>query len=156
MPELVFLTVILLRTTAQPQNNSLLSQSLQTSFKSRQSPQCCLGAKLCPSLLQPHGLQPARLLCPWDSPGKNTGVGCHALLQGIFPSQGLNPCLLPCRWILNHWASWDAIAPIIPFLAGEGSSEPCLAAGVSSPSKEQLFGVSWPWHFWRLEASYLV
>ena len=30
--------------------------------------------------LQPHGLQPARLLCPWDSPGKNTGVGCHYLL----------------------------------------------------------------------------
>ena len=34
-----------------------------------------------------------RLLCPWDSPGKNTGVGCHALLQGIFPTQGLNLCL---------------------------------------------------------------
>ena len=35
--------------------------------------------------LQPHGLWPARLLCPWDSPGKNAGVGCHALLLGIFP-----------------------------------------------------------------------
>ena len=35
-----------------------------------------------------------------DSPGKNTGVGCHALLQGIFPTQGLNPVLLHCRWIL--------------------------------------------------------
>ena len=34
------------------------------------------------------------LLCPWDSPDKNTGVGCHALLQGIFPTQGLNWCLL--------------------------------------------------------------
>ena len=44
--------------------------------------------------LQPHGLQPARLLCPWDSPGKNTEVGCHILLQGIFPTQGSNPCLL--------------------------------------------------------------
>ena len=31
--------------------------------------------------VRPHGLQPARLLCPWDSPGKNTGVGCHFLLQ---------------------------------------------------------------------------
>ena len=39
-------------------------------------------------------LQPARLLCPWDSPGKNTGVGYHALLQGIFPTQGSNPLLL--------------------------------------------------------------
>ena len=47
----------------------------------------------------PYGLWPARLPCPWDSPGKNPGVGCHALLQGIFPTQGLNPhlsCLL-------HW-----------------------------------------------------
>ena len=40
----------------------------------------------------PHGLQPARLLCPC----KNTGVGCHFLLQGVFLIQGLNPCLL-------HW-----------------------------------------------------
>ena len=37
-----------------------------------------------------------QLLCPWDSPGKNFGVGCHALLQGIFPTQGSHPCLL-------HW-----------------------------------------------------
>ena len=42
---------------------------------------CCLVAKLCPTLLQPHGLQPSRLLHPWDSPGENTGVGCHCLLQ---------------------------------------------------------------------------
>ena len=33
---------------------------------------------------RPHGLKPTRPLCPWDSPGKNPGVGCHALLQGIF------------------------------------------------------------------------
>ena len=38
--------------------------------------------------LRPHGLQPASLLCPWNSPGKNTGVGCHSLLQGIFLTQG--------------------------------------------------------------------
>ena len=37
-----------------------------------------------------------------DSPGKNTGVGCHALLQGIFPTQGSNLGLLHCRWILYH------------------------------------------------------
>ena len=36
--------------------------------------------------LHPHGLEPTRLLCPWYSPGKNTGVGGHALLQGIFPT----------------------------------------------------------------------
>ena len=44
--------------------------------------------------LRPHGPQLARLLYPWDSPGKNTGVGCHALLWGIFPTQGSNPYLL--------------------------------------------------------------
>ena len=49
--------------------------------------------------LQPCGLQPTRLLCPWDSPGKNTGVGCHAFLQGIFLTQGSNPSLL----CLLHW-----------------------------------------------------
>ena len=42
----------------------------------------------------------ARLLCSWDSPGSNTGVGCHFLLQGIFPTQGWNPGLLHCRQIL--------------------------------------------------------
>ena len=47
--------------------------------------------------LWPHGLYPNRLLCPWDSPGKNTGVNCHALLQGIFLTQELNPGLLCCR-----------------------------------------------------------
>ena len=41
--------------------------------------------------LQPHGLQPARPLCPQDFPGKNIGVGCHFLIQGIFPIQELNP-----------------------------------------------------------------
>ena len=44
--------------------------------------------------LWPHGLQPTRLLSPWDSPGKNTGMGCHAFLQGIFPTHGLNLHLL--------------------------------------------------------------
>ena len=48
-------------------------------------------------------LQPSSLLCPWDSSGKNTGVGGHARLQGIIPTQGSNPGLwrlLHCRWIL--------------------------------------------------------
>ena len=51
----------------------------------------------------------ARLLHPWDFPGKNTGVGCHFLLQGIFQTQGLNPGLLP----LLHWqaGSLSAEAP---------------------------------------------
>ena len=68
-------------------------------------------------LLWLHGLLPSRLLCPWDSPGENTGVGCHAL-QGIFPTQGLNPYLL----CLLHWQS-DSLplsyqgSPTFPFIA---------------------------------------
>ena len=46
--------------------------------------------------LWPHGLQSARLLCPWDSPGKNTAMGSHSFLQEIFPTQGSNSGLL-------HW-----------------------------------------------------
>ena len=50
--------------------------------------------------LPPYGLQPTRLLCLCNSPGKNTGVGCHSLLQGNSPTQGLNPGLLHCRQIV--------------------------------------------------------
>ena len=50
--------------------------------------------------LQPYGLWPTRLLCPWDSPGKNTGEDCHFLLQRIFMTQGLNQVLQHCRQIL--------------------------------------------------------
>ena len=49
----------------------------------------CVCTQLCLTL-QSCGLQPARLLCPWDSPGKKVGVGCHFFLQGIFPTQGSN------------------------------------------------------------------
>ena len=58
---------------------------------------CCV---VCAQLLsyvdsvRPHQLQPTRLLCPWNSPGKNTGGSCHFLLQGISPTQGLNQSLL--------------------------------------------------------------
>ena len=53
-------------------------------------------------------VRPSRLLCPWDSPGKNTGVGYHALLQGIFPTQGSNPSLL----YLLHWQAGSF--PLVP------------------------------------------
>ena len=49
-----------------------------------------------------HKLQPMRLFCPWNSPGKNTGLGCHSLLQGIFLTQGLNLGLRHCTQILNQ------------------------------------------------------
>ena len=55
-------------------------------------PHTCLvlSHSVVPDSVRPRGLQPARPLCPWDPPSKNTGVGCHFLLQGIFSTQGLN------------------------------------------------------------------
>ena len=57
--------------------------------------------------LRPHGLEPTRVLCPWDFPGKNTGAGCHFLLQGIFPIQGSNLGLLCCEQTLYPLSHHD-------------------------------------------------
>ena len=73
--------------------------SLPCSFPKMNMCACVLSRSVVSNFLRPHGLQPPRLLCPWDSPGKNTGVGCHALLQGIFLTQGSNPNLL----CFLHW-----------------------------------------------------
>ena len=56
--------------------------------------------------LRPHGLQLARLFCPWNTPVRNTGGGYHFLLQGIFLTQGQNTCLL-------HWQA-DSLPPAPP------------------------------------------
>ena len=63
--------------------------------------------------LRPRGLWPARLLCPWNSPVKNTEMGCHFPLQGIFPTQGASPCLLG----LLHWqvGSFPPVPPTSPY-----------------------------------------
>ena len=86
-----------------PRNNSmrkaLLQSPLNRGTREREAPED--GVSLVSFSLsdpwQPRGLQPIRPLCPWDSPGKNTGVGCHFLLQGTFPTQGSNPWLLLCQ-----------------------------------------------------------
>ena len=61
-----------------------------------------------------HGLEPTRLLCQWNSPGKDTGVGCHFLFQGMFLTQGWSPHHLPPSPALlggffTTWATWDAL-----------------------------------------------
>ena len=64
--------------------------------------------------VRPHGLTSTRLLCPRDFPGKNTGVGCSALLQEISLTQRSNLCLLRrlhCGWILYRGATGKALPP---------------------------------------------
>ena len=68
---------------------------------------CCL-FQPCPTLCDPMDCSPPGSSVHGDSPGKNTGVGCHALLQGIFPTQGSNPGLL----CLLHWQA-DSL-PLAP------------------------------------------
>ena len=74
----------------------------------------------CLTLCYPIDYNPTKLLCPWDSPGKTTGVGCHFLLQGIFLTQELNLRLLHCRWFLCCWAT------------GEDQRVCCLPVGESN------------------------
>ena len=69
---------------------------------------CMLSHLVMSNSLLPHGLQPTRFLCPWDSSGKNTGVGCCTLLQGIFPSQDWT-CI---SYVYLHWQG-DA-SPLAP------------------------------------------
>ena len=75
----------------------------------------CQSLQSCPTLCNPRDCSLPGSSCPWDSPGKNNGVGCHALLQGIFHTQGSNLCLF-----------WQAVSlPIAP------AGEPPLTVWVS-------------------------
>ena len=95
----------------------------------------CSLAQSCPTLCDPMDCSPPGSFVHGDSPGKNTGVGCCAFLQGIFPTQGSNPGLLHCRqnlYCLSHQGS--------PLLTIESESESCSvvcdslwARGLHSP-----------------------
>ena len=79
---------------------------------------CMLVTQSCPALCDPMDYGPPGSSDHGDFPGKNTGVGCHAPPQGIFPTKGLNPGLLHCRWILcplSHQGSPVALCIEIPF-----------------------------------------
>ena len=93
--------------------------------------------------LRPHGLQPGRLLCLWNSPGKDTEVGSCSLFQGIFPTRGSNPSLLHHKRILyhlNHQGS-SRILEWVAYPFSRGSSQPRNRTGVSCIAGE-LF-TSW-------------
>ena len=105
--------------------------------------------------LWPHGL--SRLLCSWDFPGKNTGVGCHFLLHVIFLIQGQNPCLLPCRQFLYHWATREAhfihsrvYMPILIYQLIPPSPFPILCVRNLAPPDLGCFFIT---HFHQLENS---
>ena len=86
----------------------------------------CLAAQLCSTLCDPMDCNPSGSSIHGDSSGKNTGVGCHALLQGIFLTQGSNPGLQHCKWIL-YYLSHQRSPRILEWVAypfSRGSSWP--------------------------------
>ena len=83
--------------------------------------------QLCPTLCDPMDCSPSRLLYPWDSPSKNTGVDCHFLLQGIFLTQRLNPRLL-------HLLQWKVGSlPLVPSGKPKGLG-PSLNVAMDGPT----------------------
>ena len=91
------------------------SQSIGASASASVLPMNMLSSSVMSNSLQTYGLQSGSSVC-WDTSGKNTGMGHHALLQGIFPMQGSNPGLPHCRQI-----SLPAEPPGKPKNTGVGS-----------------------------------
>ena len=103
-----FLLKIIWRIQTKTESSLFEQKDINTEVSKAARKACavlCSVSQLCPTLWKTIDC-PARLLCPWDSPGKNTGVGCHALLQGIFPTQGSNPGLPHC-WQILHQLSYQ-------------------------------------------------
>ena len=84
--------------------------SLKSVLKIGEAYQYCVCSIVSRSFATPW-MWPAKPLCPWDFPGKNTGVGCHFLLQGIFLIQGLNQCLLGLLTggFFTNCATWETV-----------------------------------------------
>ena len=111
--------------------------------------------------LWPHGLY-----SPWNFPSQNTGMGCHALLQGIFPIQGSNPGLPQCRRILyqlSHQGS-RRILEWVAYPSSRGSSRPrnptrvsCTAGGflTSWAAREALLKISHIFYYLNSKCFYL-
>ena len=115
--------------------------------------------------LWPQGLQPTRLLHPWDFPGKSTGVGCHFLLQGIFLTQGLNPGLPHCKQMnpgketTTMWETWvQSLSLEDPLEKGTAIHSSILAWRIpwtEEPGKLQSMGCKEPDTIEELSCSYI-
>ena len=101
-----------------------------------------LVAQSCPTL-QSHRLYPTRLFCLWNSPGKNTGVGCHPLFQGIFLTQGSNLGLLNCRRILYHLSYQESLNRSTNDKGSGWWGKPVGSKTEKQGGREQLNPVQW-------------
>ena len=94
---------------------------------------CCASCSVMSTLCDPKDCNLPGSSVQGDSSDKNTGVGCHALLQGIFPTQGSNPGLLHCRQILHHLNHQESprIPECVAYSFSSGTSWPRNRTGVS-------------------------
>ena len=106
-------------------------------------------AQSCPTLCNPKDCKPTRLLCPTESPDRNTGMGCYSFLQGIFPTQGSNLGLLHCRqtlYYLSHREApregWAPINWCFQTVVLEKTLESLLDSKESKPVNPKG---NWPW-----------
>ena len=94
-------------------------------------------------------LRPHELYSPWNSPGQNPGAGSRSLLQGIFPTQGSNPGLPHCRWILYHLSHQGSLRILVwvthPFSRGSSYTgiEPGSPALQANSLSAELSGKPW-------------
>ena len=95
----------------------------------------------------PHGLESSRLLCPWNFPGRNTGVGCHSLFQGTFPTRGSNPGLLHCRQILHQLSHVYIILTPVRMLIIKKANKSVLVTMWREPSCTGGKNVNWHGHY---------
>ena len=107
---------------------------------------CVLSPSVMSDSLQLCGLWPTRLLCPWDSSGKNTRVGCRFLLQGIFLNQGLNPCLL-------HLLHWQAGSLPLSHLGSPFGTSPKTYYFPKAPSPNTIILRVKGFNLWILEGT---
>ena len=110
---------------------------------------CAQSLQSCLTFCDPMDCSPPGSYCPWDSPGKNTREGCHALLQGIFLTQGLNMCFLHCWWILYPLSQlrsqilvYSTTKYIYIYIYGLG----CLQILVFKPRKSHILIFSYPFY----------
>ena len=103
----------------------------------------------CPTLCDPKDRSPPGSSVQGDSPGKNTGVGCHALLQAVFPTQGLNPGLPYCRQILYHLSHQGGPPLKAPSYSKLSivSVEPQLCLVLLTPEQGALYWCTGMWGF---------
>ena len=113
------------------QSNSAMLHLSAWGSSNCNSASCC--AQSCPTLCNHMDCSPPGSSVHGVSPGKNNGLGCHALLQGIFSTQGSSPGLLHCRWILYHLSHQGSprILERVAYPFSRGSSQPRDQAQVS-------------------------